>query len=85
VVRTRSEEFMSASKDLVLGFELANTSASDAKLFRLLGRHTRSFAAINALLFDPRIDRGLGNLEITRRLHDRSSCFDERQGSLSKL
>jgi hypothetical protein len=85
VVRARSEKFMGASKYLVLGFELANTSASDAKLFRLLGRHARSLAAIDAVLFDPRIDRCPGDLEITRRLHDGSSCFDERQGSLPKL
>ena len=62
---------MGAPKDLHFGLEFANAPVRSHELLRLLGRHARDLASVDAVLFDPVVDGGGRDVEIVSGLGDR--------------
>jgi hypothetical protein len=53
-----------AAQDQVLGLELTNASAGGHQLGSLLGRQARDRAGVDQLLAAPRVENGLGDLQV---------------------
>ena len=76
---------MCASKDLDLGLELPDSPIRFAQLPRLSCRCSGELAAIDPVLRDPVVEGGLGDVEISVGLQDRSSSPYESKCSSSEL